>query len=84
MFAAAASGAGTGASGDVAAAAGPVRGLVPEATFLAGCDFWAVGWDEVSRAKSSRMLRAASHPVKSNRPTPMPCLTRLLIVIPPT
>jgi hypothetical protein len=43
-----------------------------------------VGWDEVNREKSSRMFRAASQPDKSNRPTAMLFLTRLLIVIPST
>jgi hypothetical protein len=71
----------TGASREVDAA-GPVRGRVVEATLLAGCAFCAVGW-EVSRAKSSRMFRAASQPDKSNKPIATVCLTRLLIVIPP-
>jgi len=78
-----AAGAATGASGEVDAG-GVVRGRFVEATFLAGCDFCAVGWDEVSREKSSRMLRAASQPVRSNKPIPMLFLTRFLIVIPPT
>ena len=78
-----AAGAATGASGEVDAG-GVVRGRVVEATFFAGCDFCVVGWDEVSREKSSRMFRAASHPDKSNKPTPTVCLIRLLIVIPPT
>lgn len=73
----------TGASGEVDAL-GAVRGRVVEATFLAGCDLCAVGWDEVNREKSSRMFRAASQPDKSNKPTPTLCLTRFLIVIPPT
>jgi hypothetical protein len=42
----------------------------------------AVGCEEVSRAKSSRMFRAASQPDKSNSPIATMCLTRLLIVIP--
>ena len=67
-------------------AVGVVRGRVVEATFFAGCDLCAVGWDEVNREQSSRMLRAASQPDKSNKPAPTPtvCLTRFLIVIPPT
>ena len=73
----------SGASGEVDAG-GVVRGRVVEATLLACWAFCAVGWDEVSREKSSRMFRAASHPDKSNKPTPTVCLTRLLIVIPPT
>jgi hypothetical protein len=72
----------TGASGEVDVV-GAVRGRVVEATLLAGCAF-AVGCDEVSREKSSRMFRAASQPDKSNKPTPMLFLTRFLIVIPPT
>jgi hypothetical protein len=40
-----------------------------------------VGWDEVSRAKSSRMFRAASQPDKSKSPTPTVCFIRPLIVI---
>ena len=73
----------TGASGEVDAV-GAVRGRVVEATFFAGCDRCAVGWDEVNREKSSRIFRAASQPDKSNKPTPTLCLTRFLIVIPPT
>ena len=73
----------TGASGEVDAL-GVVRGRVVEATLLAGCAFCAVGWDEVSREKSSRMLLAASQPDKSNKPITTVCLTWLLIVIPPT
>ena len=73
----------TGASGEVDAV-GAVRGRVVEATLLAGCDLCAAGWDEVNREKSSRMFRAASQPDRSNKPTPMLFLTRLLIVIPPT
>jgi hypothetical protein len=76
-------GAATGASGEVDAV-GVARGRFVEATFFAGCDFCAVGWDEVNREKSSRMFRAASQPDKSNKPTPMLFLTRFLIVIPPT
>ena len=76
-------GAATGASGEVDAG-GVVRGRVVEATFFAGCDLCVVGWDEVSREKSSRMFRAASHPDKSNKLTPTLCLIRLLIVILPT
>jgi hypothetical protein len=72
----------TGASGEVDAV-GVVRGRVVEATLLAGCAF-CVGWDEVNREKSSRMFRAASQPDKSNKPIATVCLTRLLIVIPPT
>lgn len=72
----------TGASGEVDAV-GVVRGRF-EATFFAGCDFCAVGCDEVNREKSSRMFRAASQPDKSNKLTPTVCLTRFLIVIPPT
>jgi len=53
-----------------------------EATFLAGCDFCAVGWEEVNREKSSRMFRAASQPERSNKPTKTLFLTRLLFVIP--
>jgi hypothetical protein len=79
----AAAGLATGASGEVDAA-GVVRGRFVEATFFAGCDFCTVGWDEVNREKSSRMFRAASQPDKSNKPTPTLCLTRFLIVIPPT
>jgi hypothetical protein len=71
-----------GASGEVDAG-GVARGRV-EATFFAGCNLCVVGWDEVSREKSSRMFRAASHPDKSNKPTATVCLIRLLIVIPPT
>ena len=80
-----ATGASTGASGEVDAV-GVVRGRVVEATFFAGCDLCAVGWEEVNREKSSRMLRAASQPDMSNKPTPIQtvCLTRFLIVIPPT
>jgi hypothetical protein len=63
---------------------GAARGRVVEATLLAGRAFCAVGWDEVNRAKSSRMFRAASQPDKSNKPIATVCLTRLLIVIPPT
>src|SRR5262245_39009314 len=70
-------------SGDVDAAGG-VRGRVVEAMFFAGWIFCAVGWDEVKRAMSSRMDRAASQPDKSNKPAPTVCLTRLLIVIPPS
>ena len=73
----------TGASGEVDAV-GAVRGRVVEATLLAGCIFWAVDWDEVNREKSSRMFRVASQPDKSNKPIATLCLTRLLIVIPPT
>ena len=75
----------TGASGEVDVV-GAVRGRVVEATLFAGCALCAVGWDEVNREKSSRMFRAASQPDKSNKPTPTPtlCLTRFLIVIPPT
>ena len=80
-----AAGVATGASGASEVDAGDVvRGRVVEATLFAGCDLCVVGWDEVSREKSSRMFRAASHPDKSNKPTPTVCLTRLLIVIPPT
>ena len=79
----AAAGAATDASGEIDAV-GVVRGRFVEATFLAGCDFCAVGWDEVNREKSSRMFRAASQPDRSNKPTPMLFLTRFLIVIPPT
>jgi hypothetical protein len=78
-----AAGAATGASGEVDAE-DVVRGRVVEATFFAGCDLCVVGWDEVSREKSSRMFRAASHPDKSNKLTPTVDLIRLLIVIPPT
>ena len=77
---------GTGISGevDVVVAAGAERGRVDcVATLRAGCAF-CVGWDEVNRAKSSRMFRAASQPDKSNNPTPTVCLTSLLILIPPT
>jgi hypothetical protein len=77
----AAGGAATGASGEVDAG-GVARGR--EATFFAGCDFCAIGWDEVNRERSSRMLRAASQPDRSNKPSPMVFLTRFLIVIPPT
>lgn len=76
-------GAATGASGELDAG-DVVRGRVVEATFFAGCDLCVVGWDEVSLEKSSRMFRAASHPDKSNKPTPTVCLIRLLNVIPPT
>jgi hypothetical protein len=65
-------------------AVGVVRGRVVEATLFAGCGLCAAGWDEVNREKSSRMFRAASQPDKSNRPTAMLFLTRLLIVIPST
>jgi hypothetical protein len=75
-------GAATGISGEVDAG-DVVRGRVV-ATFLAGCDLCVEGWDEVSREKSSRMFRAASHPDKSNKPTPTVCLIRLLNFIPPT
>lgn len=78
-----AAGVAMGASGEVDAG-DVVRGRVVEATFFAGCDLCVVVWDEVSREKSSRMFRAASHPDKSNKPTPTVCLIRLLIVIPPT
>ena len=78
-----AAGAATGASGEVDAG-DVMRGRAVEATFFAGCDLCVVGWDEVSREKSSRMFRAASHPDKSNKLTPTVCLIRLLIVIPPT
>jgi Fe-S-cluster-containing dehydrogenase component len=78
-----AAGAATGASGEVDAE-DVVRGRVVEATFCAGCDLCVVGCDEVSREKSSRMFRAASHPDKSNKLTPTVDLIRLLIVIPPT
>lgn len=77
-----AAGAAAGASGEVDAG-GVVRGRVAEATLFAGA-FCAVGWDEVSREKSSRMFLAASQPDKSNKPTTTVCLTKLLIVIPPT
>lgn len=73
----------TGASGELDAG-DVVRGRVVEATFFAGCDLCVVGWDEVSREKSSRMFRAASHPDKSSKPTPTVCLIRLLNIIPPT
>jgi hypothetical protein len=76
-------GAATGASGAVDAG-DVVRGRVVAATFFAGCDLCVVGWDKVSREKSSRMFRAASHPDKSNKPTPTVCLIRLLNFIPPT
>jgi hypothetical protein len=78
-----AAGAATGASGEVDAG-DVVRGRVVEATFFAGCDLCVVVWDAVSRDKSSRMFRAASHPDKSNKLTPTVCLIRILIVIPPT
>ncbi len=65
-------------------AGGVVRGRVVETTAFAGCVFCTAGWDEVSRAKSLRMLRAASQPDNSNKPTATVCLTRLLIVIPLT
>ena len=44
----------------------------------------AVDWDEVTLNKSSRMLRGASQPVKSNKPTQTVRVIRLLIVISPT
>jgi hypothetical protein len=78
----AATGKSWGASGAVDAG-DVVRGRVVEATFFAGCDLCVVVWDEVSREKSSRMFRAASHPDKSNKLTPTVCLIRILIVIPP-
>jgi hypothetical protein len=76
-----ATGVAAGASGEVDAGV-VARGR--EATFLAGCDFCAIGWDEVNRERSSRMFRAASQPDRSNKPSPMVVLTRFLIVIPPT
>jgi hypothetical protein len=78
-----AAGAAAGTSGEVDVVV-TARGRVVEATLFAGCGLCAVGWDEVNREKSSRMFRAASQPVRSNKPTPMLFLTRLLIVIPPT
>ena len=60
--------------------AGALRGRVGEVP--ADDAFAAVGCDEVKRARSSRMLRAASQPDKSNSPIATECLTRLLIVIP--
>jgi len=78
-------GAATCASGEVDAAVGG-RGRVADwlAALFAGWARCAVGWDEVNRAKSSRMVRAVSQPDRSNKPTPTVSLTRLLIVIPPT
>jgi hypothetical protein len=72
-------GAASGASGDVDAV-DAVRGRVVEATLLVGCDLCAAGWDEANREKSSRMLRAASQPDKSNKPTAMLFLTRLIVI----
>lgn len=71
------------ASGEVDAG-GVARGRLVDAAFLAGCAFCAVGCDEVNLAKSSRMLRAASQPDRSNKPSPTLFLTRPVIVIPPT
>ncbi len=43
---------------------------------------WEVaGWDDVSRTKSSRALRATSHPDKSSSPIPTVCFVRLPILI---
>jgi hypothetical protein len=41
----------------------------------------AAGFGEVSRTRSSRALRATSHPDKSSSPTPTVCFIRLLIFI---
>lgn len=59
-----------------------LRGRVADTVLGAGEAWAAVGCEEVSRAKSSRMFRAASQPDKSNSPIATMCLTRLLIVIP--
>jgi hypothetical protein len=64
-----------------AAAAGALRGRLADAD-LADEACAAVGCEEVNRVKSSRMLRAASQPDKSNSPIATVCLIRLLIVIP--
>ncbi len=69
----------SGASGD-GDAVDAVRGRVVEATLLGGCDLCAAGWDEANREKSSRIFRAASQPDKSNKPTAMLFLTRLIVI----
>jgi hypothetical protein len=63
------------------AAAGALRGRLADVD-LADAACAAVGCEEVNRVKSSRMLRAASQPDKSNSPIAAVCLIRLLIVIP--
>ena len=52
------------------------------AAVRAGCARCTVGCEEVSRARSSRMLLAASHPGNSNKPIMTVCLPRLLMIIP--
>ena len=64
-------------------AAGAPRGRA-EVGLFADWDFCNVGWAELNLNKSSRMLRDASQPVRSNKPTPTVCATKLLIVIPTT
>jgi hypothetical protein len=68
--------------GSVDVGAGALRGRAVGTVLAGACA--AVDCEEVSRAKSSRMFRAASQPDKSNKPIATVCLTRLLIVIPPT
>jgi hypothetical protein len=43
-----------------------------------------VDWDDVNLAKSSRMFRDASQPVRSNKPTQTVRVIKLLIAISPT
>ena len=71
------------AAASVVDAAGVARGRVEGKLFADG-DFCAVGWEEVNLNKSSRMFRDASQPGRSNKPTPTVCVTRLLIIIPPS
>lgn len=76
-----------GTSGEVAATgvAGAGRARVGGLEELrVGCGFCAAAWDEVSRAKSSRMLRVASHPGSSSNPRAAACFTRFVILIPST
>jgi hypothetical protein len=72
------------ADADASGAAGVVpvegrgRGAGVVAAFFCGA---AVGWDDVSRAKSLVMFRVASQPDRSKSPTLTVCLIRSLIVI---
>jgi len=64
------------------AATGVLRGREGDCPAVLLDALAAGGCDVVTRAKSSRMLRAASQPDRSNSATTTVCLIRLLIVIP--
>jgi hypothetical protein len=68
-------------AGVVAGRAGAFRGRVAGCVVVLFRVCADVGCGEVSRAKSSRMFRAASQPDKSNSPTPTVRFISPLIVI---